>query len=76
MVPILYLAVVACSASQSALSKLGGKRGAEPFRFNFYKAGFAFLLFICAFLITERTLHAPTILYGALYGACITVSMH
>ena len=76
MVPILYFAVVACSASQSALSKLGGKRGAEPFRFNVYKAGFAFLLFICAFLITERTLHAPTILYGALYGACITVSMH
>lgn len=76
MIPLLYILVVACSATQSTLSKLGGRYGANPFRFNFYKATFAFLLFIAAFCITERTLHVPSLLYGAAYGACLTVSMH
>ena len=76
MALLLYAAVIFCSASQSALSKLGGKRGTDPFRFNFYKASFAFLLFFCAFLITEHTLHTPTIIYGVIYGALLSVSMH
>ena len=73
---ILYAAVILCSASQSALSKLGGKRGTEPFRFNLFKAGAAFLIFFTAFLISERTLHAPTLLYGSIYGVCSIFAMH
>ena len=76
MIPILYILAVTTMSAQSALSKQGGRLKADPFRFNFYKAAFALLLFLTAFLISERTLHAPTIIYGALYGVCITVSMY
>lgn len=76
MTPILYIAIVACSASQSALSKLCGKRGSDPFRFNFYKATFALALFFAAFLITERTIHTESLIYGAVYGATLAISMH
>ena len=76
MIPVLYILTVASSASQSTLSKLCGKRGADPFRFNFYKAGAAFVMFLCAFLITERGIHTESLFYGIIYGACTALSMY
>lgn len=76
MIPFLYVLAVGTMSAQSALSKYGGKLNADTFRFNFYKAVFAFTLFFSAFLISERTLHTETLVYGALYGTCITLSMH
>jgi uncharacterized membrane protein len=76
MIPVLYILTVASSASQSTLSKLCGERGADPFRFNFYKAGAAFVMFLCAFLITERGIHTESLFYGIIYGACTALSMY
>lgn len=72
MIPLLYLAVVLCSASQSTLNKIN--RGGDAIRFNFFKGLSATVLFVAAFLLSGEDFHLPTLLYGAAQGVLLAVA--
>ena len=76
MIPLLYVSYVLCSSSQSAITKHGGKMGAEPFSFNLFKAIGATVAFLLLLLLFDRQIHIQTLFYGAVYGIFVTVSMY
>lgn len=63
-------------AAQSAFGKLHAQQKGDPYRFNFLKALFAFVLFFASALLTREGCHTQTVLYGATYGICLSLSMH
>lgn len=76
MIPLLYVSYVLCFSSQSAITKHGGKMGAEPFSFNLFKAIGATAAFLLLLLLFDRQIHIQTLFYGAVYGIFVTVSMY
>ena len=76
MIPALYISYVLCASVQSALTKHGGRKGADPFSFNLFKALGAALVFSLLLLLLDRDIHLPTISYGAVYGIFASISMY
>lgn len=75
MIPLLYAAVVIGQVTQASFMKLNNKTaGGNVVRFSFFKAFSAFLLFLSLFLITREEFHLPTMIYGAVFGVCISCS--
>jgi drug/metabolite transporter (DMT)-like permease len=74
MVIAIYLCVILSSVTQSAGAKLFNRHSSDAMLFNAVKALSALLLFalMAAF---GFTLHLPTVLYGALYGVSLSLSM-
>lgn len=76
MIPILYLLNVLCSAGQSALGKQYANRGGESLPFNINKALIGTLLFLVLGLVSGFSWHFYTMLFGAIYGISLCISMH
>lgn len=75
--PWIFVALaVALSAAQSTCGKLNSRVGGDPYLFNLYKSGAAFVLFFITMLCMREPFHLPTLLYALGYGACLTVSMY
>ncbi len=72
---LIYFLIVACAGTQSAMTKLYGKKGESPAVFNALKATSALVLFALMAIINFR-FHLPTVLFGLGYGACLCLSMH
>ena len=77
MIPLLYAGVVLGQTTQASLMKLNNRKGeSDVVRFNFFKSFAALLLFLVLFLIKEKSFHLPTMLYGMLFGVCISCSSY
>lgn len=77
MIPLLYSAVVLGQTAQATLMKLNSKTGkSDVVRFNLFKSFAAMLLFLVLFLLLREDFHLPTMLYGMLFGVCISVSSY
>lgn len=77
MIPLLYAAVVLGQTTQASFMKLNNRKGAsDVVRFNFFKSLAALLLFLVLFLVREGDFHLPTMLYGMLFGVCISCSSY
>lgn len=75
MIPLLYAAVVLGQTAQATFMKLNSKTKTDDVvRFTFVKALSATLLFLLLFLLTREEFHLPTMLYGMLFGVCISCS--
>ena len=75
MIPLLYAAVVLGQTAQATFMKLNSKtKSDDVVRFTFVKSLSAVLLFLVLFLIAREEFHVPTMLSGALFGACIAYS--
>ena len=72
---LIYFSIVFCMGTQSAMTKLYGKKGESPAVFNALKATSALVLFALMAIIGFR-FHLPTVLFGLGYGACLCLSMH
>ena len=75
MVILVYCAIVACSVTQSATTKLFNKHSANSAVFNAVKALSSFLLF-ALMAIGGFTFHLPTLLFGLSYGTALCLSMY
>ena len=75
MVILVYCAIVACSVTQSATTKLFNRRSANSTVFNAVKALSSFLLF-ALMAIGGFTFHLPTLLFGLSYGTALCLSMY
>lgn len=73
---VYYSSIVLFSVTQSATTKLFGKKSRHSLLFNSIKAGAALLFFSVLSLFFGVTLHLPTILYGTLYGVSLALSMY
>ena len=76
MTPVLYLLNVTCSTVQSALGKQYAKRGGGSLLFNINKAGIGTILCLVFGLANGFSWHFYTMLFGAIYGISLCVSMH
>lgn len=76
MIPFLYSLNVLCSAGQSALGKQYARRGGESLPFNINKALIGTLLFLVLGLMSGFSWHFYTMLFGAIYGISLCISMH
>ena len=75
MIALLYAAVVLGQVTQAAFMKLNTKYGkGDVVRFTLVKGFAAFLLFLSLFFIMREDFHVPTMLYGMLFGICISCS--
>ena len=72
---LAYSAVVIFSVLQSATTKLFNKHSSNSAVFNSTKALSSFLMFLLM-AINGFSLHLPTVLYGAIYGICLCLSMY
>ena len=75
MVIAVYVLIVLAAVAQCATTKLFNRHCASSAIFNAVKAFTAFALFalIAAF---DFHFHAPTALFGVLYGVCLCISMY
>ena len=76
MTPILYLLNVTCSSVQSALGKQYARRGGESLPFNINKAMIGTVVFLVLGLANGFSWHFYTMVFGALYGISLCISMH
>ena len=77
MIPLLYAGVVLGQTTQASLMKLNNRKGdSDVVRFNFFKSFAALVLFLVLFLVREGDFHLPTMLYGMLFGVCISCSSY
>ena len=75
MIPLLYAAVVLGQTVQATFMKLNSKtKSDDVVRFTFVKSLSATLLFLLLFLALREEFHLQTMLYGILFGVCITCS--
>lgn len=74
MAILLFSLVLVFTVSQSACTKLYHKSGESVIIFNAIKALFSFLPFLI-FAFFGFSFHVATILYGALYGVLLCISM-
>ena len=74
MAILLFSLVLVFTVSQSACTKLYHKSGESVIIFNAIKALFSFLPFLI-FAFFGFSFHGATILYGAIYGVLLCVSM-
>lgn len=75
MTVLAYACCVILSVLQSSLVKMGG-RGKNPELFNINKATAAALMFLIVGLVKGFfPIHAPTLLFGLMYGTFFSVSM-
>ena len=75
MLIIIYILIVFAMVAQSATTKLFHRACPHSALFNAIKSCTAFLLFALAAAF-DFTLHPPTVLFGAAYGACLCISMY
>ena len=75
MVIVVYVLIILASVTQSATTKLFNQKCAHSAVFNAIKSCTALILFalIAAF---GFAFHLPTVLFGALYGVSLCVSMY
>lgn len=73
---IIYLLIVSCSAVQSAATKFSGKDGTSPIIFNAFKSSSALALFTILATVMGFRFHFSTVLLGAAYGVCLSLSMY
>ncbi|MGI6280118.1 MAG: EamA family transporter [Acutalibacteraceae bacterium] len=76
MVFILYFTNVAFSSGQSVLGKVYTSKNDNPLEFNINKAIAALIVFAALGIYGNISLHIPTVIYGACYGAFLCFSMH
>ena len=77
MIPLLYAGVVLGQTTQASFMKLNNRKGtSDVVRFNFFKSLAALLLFLVLFSVMEGDFHLPTMLYGMLFGVCISCSSY
>ena len=75
MVILVYLAIVACSVTQSASGKLFNRYSDNSTAFNAVKATSALILFFII-AVFDFSFHLPTLLFGLGYGLCLCASMY
>ena len=73
----IFLAALSgmCAVGQSAFTKASSEKTNSPMRFNTFKVGIAFLLFLpISFYNMNMHFHIPTLLFGACYGLSLFCS--
>ncbi|MBR2988101.1 MAG: EamA family transporter [Clostridia bacterium] len=75
MVIAVYLLIIFASTTQSATTKLFNQNCSHSAVFNAIKSCTALILF-ALIAVFGFTFHLPTMLYGALYGVCLCISMY
>ena len=73
---LLYLLNITCSAGQSALGKQYAKHGGASLPFNINKAMIGTFLFLVLGTISGFSWHFHTMIFGAIYGISLCISMH
>ena len=77
MIPLLYAGVVLGQTTQASFMKLNSRNGtSDVVRFNFFKSLAALCLFLVLFVAAGESFHLPTMLYGMLFGVCISCSSY
>lgn len=71
----IYILIILASTTQSATTKLFNRTCSDSTIFNAIKACSSLVLFALIALL-NFTFHFPTLLFGALYGVCLCVSMY
>lgn len=72
----LYIGIILFSVTQSATTKFFTKTNDNASVFNVLKSLAAFLLFGILSLLSGFNSHIPTMVYGALYGLLLSLSMY
>ena len=75
MVICIYLFIVFASVTQSATTKLFNRNSAHSYVFNAIKSCTALIMFAFVAVFDFR-FHWQTLLFGALYGTCLCISMY
>ena len=71
----IYLAIIISTVAQSASTKAFNRHSTSSSVFNAIKA-FAALVMFALMAVAGFTFHAPTLLFGLLYGASLCLSMY
>ena len=75
MINLVYLFAVFFSVSQSVSVKYYRQKSEDVLLFNAVKSLAAFLA-LAVILVWNFRFHAPTAVYGVLYGVFLAISMH
>ena len=75
MQAFIYVLIIVSTATQSVLGRLFSKKSSQSTAFNALKSCSALVLFSFV-AVFNFTFHIPTIIFGALYGVSLCVSMY
>lgn len=76
MTALLYLLNISALTGQAALSREYGTKGGDTNNFNINMALSGVIAFLCFCLVGGFKLHLPTLMFGAVYGVALCLSMY